>query len=465
VAIRIFQHYWQLPLALLAIAEAILFFFAPYLAVMLNTGAGWQELGGLGGPVLPKAVLFAGAMFVAMTAMGLYNARQRSRLAGLLTRVAASVGAGATFSAIVFYFFPSIVLYRGQLVLTAALAFGAAVIVRIAFDRLLDENLFKRRVLVYGAGRRAGSIARLRRRSDRRGFIIVGYVAAEGDDSSALGSDDKLLAGDLLQLCRKHQVDEIVVAMDDRRRRFPMDELLECRLEGLEIVELVSFLERETGKVRLDVLNPSWMIFSEGFRQGRIHSTLERAFDVVASVTLLLLALPFMLLTALAIKLEDGPRAAIFYRQVRVGQYGRPFKLLKFRSMREDAERDGAQWAQKNDSRVTRVGSFIRLTRIDELPQILNVLRGEMSFVGPRPERPEFVDQLNERIPYYRERHSIKPGITGWAQLCYPYGSSEQDATEKLQYDLFYVKNHSLLFYLAILVQTVEVIVWGKGAR
>jgi sugar transferase (PEP-CTERM system associated) len=466
VAIRIFQHYWQLPLALLAAAEVILFFLSPYAAVMLNTGAGWRDIGGLDGPVLPKAVLFASAMFISMTAMGLYNARQRSRLAGLLTRVAASVGAGATFSAIVFYFFPSIVLYRGQLVITAALAFGAAMIVRVAFDRLLDENIFKRRVLVYGSGRRAGSIARLRRRSDRRGFIVVGYVAAEGEESSAVPSEEKMGGGDLLGVCRKHQVDEIVVAMDDRRRLFPMDELLECRLEGLEIVELISFLERETGKVRLDVLNPSWMIFSEGFRQGRIHSTLERAFDVFASLGMLLLALPVMFFAALAIKLEDGPRAAIFYRQVRVGQYGRPFKLLKFRSMRADAEGDGrAQWAQKNDSRVTRVGSFMRVTRIDELPQILNVLRGEMSFVGPRPERPEFVEQLNESIPYYRERHSIKPGITGWAQLCYPYGSSEQDATEKLQYDLFYVKNHSLLFYLAILVQTVEVIVWGKGAR
>src|SRR4029453_9296802 len=300
--------------------------------------------------------------------------------------------------------------------------------------------------------RRPLSIARRRLRSDRRGFIVVGYVAAEGDDTSVLGSDDKLSGGDLLQLCRRYQVDEIVVAMDDRRRRFPMDELLECRLEGLAMVELVSFLDHEPGKVRRDVLNRIWMIFSEGFRQGRVHSTLERGFDIVASVALLLLALPFMLLTALAIKLEDGPRAAIFYRQVRVGQYGRPFKLLKFRSMREDAARDAAQWAQKKHSRVTRGGSFIRLTRIDELPQILNVLRGEMSFVGPRPERPEFVAELNERIPYYRERHSIKPGITGWAQLCYPYGSSEQDATEKLQYDLFYVKNHSLLFYLAILV-------------
>jgi exopolysaccharide biosynthesis polyprenyl glycosylphosphotransferase len=214
------------------------------------------------------------------------------------------------------------------------------------------------------------------------------------------------------------------------------------------------------------VLNPSWMIFSEGFRQGRVNSLLERAFDIVASVVLLVIAAPVMVLTAIAIKIEDGLRASVLYRQTRVGQYGRPFRLMKFRSMREDAERDGKpQWAQKNDSRVTRVGSFIRLTRIDELPQILCVLRGDMSFVGPRPERPEFVAQLNERIPYYRERHSIKPGITGWAQLCYPYGSSEQDAAEKLQYDLFYVKNHSPLFYLAILIQTVEVIVWGKGAR
>jgi sugar transferase (PEP-CTERM system associated) len=298
--------------------------------------------------------------------------------------------------------------------------------------------------------------------------VIIGYIRGEGDEIDVSGdASQKLVSPDQLsEFCVEHAIDEIVVAMDDRRRSFPMVQLLECRLDGVDVTDLVSFLERETGKVRLDVLNPSWMIFSEGFRQGRVHGSLERAFDVVASVILLTVALPVMLLTALAIKVTEGPRATIFYRQVRVGQYGRPFRLLKFRSMREDAERDGKpQWAQKNDSRVTRIGSFLRMTRIDELPQILNVLRGEMSFVGPRPERPEFVAQLNERIPYYRERHSIKPGITGWAQLCYPYGSSEQDATEKLQYDLFYVKNHSLLFYLAILVQTVEVIVWGKGAR
>jgi sugar transferase (PEP-CTERM system associated) len=465
VAIRIFQHYWHLHLAVLAVVEGVIFFFAPYAAAYLRFNS--QPLAEeLLGPMLPRGVVFAGVLFISMAAMGLYNSRQRSRLAGLIARVAASVIGGAMFITILFYVFPDLHIGRGALAISLMIAFGGSVVARIVFDTLVDEDLFKRRVLVYGSGRRGASIARLRRRSDRRGFVVVGYVPAEGDEDSEVPENEKLpTTVDLLTLCEKHRIDEIVVAMDDRRRRFPMDQLLECRLEGVDILELVTFLERETGKVRLDLLNPSWMIFSEGFGRGRIHDTLERAFDILASFALLLVAAPIMVLTALAIKIMEGPKASIFYRQVRVGQYGRPFRLLKFRSMREDAEKDGAQWAVKNDSRVTPIGAFTRLTRIDELPQILNVLRGEMSFVGPRPERPEFVGQLEERIPYYRERHTIKPGITGWAQLCYPYGSSEQDAIEKLQYDLFYVKNHSLLFYLAILVQTVEVIVWRKGAR
>lgn len=465
MAIRIFQHYWQLPLAMLALVEAIVFFFAPTAAAWLARYAG-VDVGSSPAP-WARGVIFASIMFVGMAATGLYSSRLRSRLPGIMARVAASAFGTAMVIAILAYLLPALDIGRGELLLICTLAFASSFVVRTFFDRFVDEDVFKRRVLVYGGGRRAGSIARLRRRSDRRGFIIVGYVVADGDEFDEM-SKSQHLDGErsLLELCSYYEVDEIVVAMDDRRRQFPMEQLLECRLEGVEIVDLVTFLERETGKVRLDVLNPSWMIFSEGFRQGRIHGTLERAFDIAASLVLLTLALPLMLSTIVAIKLTEGMRASIFYRQVRVGQYGRPFKLLKFRSMREDAERDGKpQWAKKNDSRVTRIGAFIRLTRIDELPQILNVLRGEMSFVGPRPERPEFVNELNERIPYYRERHSIKPGITGWAQLCYPYGSSEQDATEKLQYDLFYVKNHSLLFYIAILVQTVEVIVWRKGAR
>jgi sugar transferase (PEP-CTERM system associated) len=467
VAIRIFQHYWQLQLVILALVEGMVFFLAPYAAAWPLFASHSPQVKGLVGFMLPRALLFAGVLFTSMAAMGLYHSRQRSRLTGMLARVAAGVLGGCLFVAIVYYMLPALDVGPDALLLTALLAFAGALVVRTVFDRVVDEDVFKRRVLVYGAGRQADSIARLRRRADRRGFTIVGYIPADGDQPAAVPSAQKItVSGDLLELCVREAVDEIVVAMDDRRRRFPMDQLLECRLEGVEIVDLLTFLERETGKLHLDILNPSWMIFADGFRQGRIHGTLERAFDVGASLLLLAIAAPVMLLTAIAIKITEGLRASIFYRQVRVGVYGRPFKLLKFRSMREDAEADGqAQWAQKNDSRITRIGAFIRMTRIDELPQILNVLRGEMSFVGPRPERPEFVDQLNEQIPYYRERHSIKPGITGWAQLCYPYGSSEQDAAEKLQYDLFYVKNHTLLFYLAILVQTVEVIVWRKGAR
>jgi sugar transferase (PEP-CTERM system associated) len=242
--------------------------------------------------------------------------------------------------------------------------------------------------------------------------------------------------------------------------------LLECRLAGVEVTDLVSFLERETGKVRLDVLNPSWMIFAKGFSRHPWRQVTSRTFDIIAAALLLIVTSPVIVLTAAAILVEDGPRAPIFYRQRRVGKDGRQFNLLKFRSMRPDAESDGkARWAVSGDSRVTRVGALIRKIRIDELPQLLIVLGGAMSFVGPRPERPEFVAELSETIPYYRERHCVKPGITGWAQLCYPYGSSERDAREKLQYDLYYVKNHSLVFDLMILLQTVEVVLLGKGGR
>jgi len=218
--------------------------------------------------------------------------------------------------------------------------------------------------------------------------------------------------------------------------------------------------------VRIDVLNPSWMIFGEGFRRDPLRLFSARLLDLIVSLLMVAVSMPVMMLTALAIKLEDGWRAPVFYRQARVGLGGRSFDVLKFRSMCPDAERDGqAQWAQKSDPRITRVGAVIRTLRIDELPQILNVLRGHMSFVGPRPERPQFVTELAEKIPYYVLRHCVKPGITGWAQLCYPYGSSQEDAFEKLQYDLYYIKNNSLLFDLAILVQTAEVVFMGKGAR
>jgi sugar transferase (PEP-CTERM system associated) len=467
VTLRILKHYWQLPLALLAVIEIALFLLAPYLAVWLRFDGDISGAESTIGPIWPRALFFAALTFMAMVAMGLHNSRQRSRLLGMVTRLGAGILGGALATTVAFYIFPPLHMGRGTLALTILIAFLSSAIIRLFFHKVMDEDMFKRRVLVYGAGRMAGSIARLRRRSDRRGFMVIAYVPTHADDSSDVAEEKKMRPeASLLALCRDQRIDEIVVAMDDRRLRLPMNELLECRLEGIEIVDLVSFLERETGKVRLDLLNPSWMIFSDGFRQGPAKAALERSFDLAASLTLMIPIVPVILLIAIAVKLEEGFKARIFYRQVRVGHFGRPFNLLKFRSMREDAEIDGkARWAEKNDTRITGVGAFIRKTRIDELPQIINVVRGEMSFVGPRPERPEFVSHLNDRIPYYRERHSVKPGITGWAQLCYPYGASEQDAAEKLQYDLYYVKNHSMLFYLTILLQTIEVIVWGKGAR
>jgi sugar transferase (PEP-CTERM system associated) len=274
----------------------------------------------------------------------------------------------------------------------------------------------------------------------------------------------------LLEFCREHHVAEIVVAVDERRRGeggsvgLPMNELIECRLSGINVCDVQQFVEREACKVDVDLLRPGWLAFADGFVMRTRHRLLKRAFDLAASTVILLLAWPIMLLVALAIRVES--RGPVIYRQQRVGMNGEPFKLMKFRSMYDAEESDEpASWTLQNDPRVTRVGTFIRKTRLDELPQLFNVLRGDMSFVGPRPERPVFVGELTERIPYYDQRHRVKPGITGWAQLCYPYGASVQDAKEKLQYDLYYLKNHSLLLDLIILLQTVEVVLVGDGAR
>jgi len=458
--------YLKVPVVLLALIEAALFFFAPYQASALRFGTAVADNVTLTGRLWPTATLFAAVTVLSLFAMGLYTTRQRSTRTGMVLRVFAGVLNAAALSALIYYLVPNLEIGRGMLALTASVAILGSIIARMLFEHIVDQDLFKRRVLVYGAGRRAASLLELRRRADQRGFRIIGFIPTDGDEPGAPSERIISRPSDLYTWVVHNPIDEIVVAMDDRRRGFPMHEFLECRLAGIDIIELPSFLERETGKVRLDVLNPSWIIFGEGFRASQLERWLERGFDVFASLALMVFVLPLMGATALAIRIEEGWDAPVLYRQRRVGQHGRGFDVLKFRSMFVDAEESGRPvWATKDDPRVTRVGAVIRKARLDELPQLFNVLRGEMSFVGPRPERPEFVEQLEERIPYYRERHTVKPGITGWAQLCYPYGSSERDALEKLQYDLYYVKNRSLLFDLAILVQTVEVVLWGKGAR
>lgn len=466
MSIRFFQLFLKVPVVLLAAIEGALFFFAPYLASAILVGP--QDVAGATptGNLVPTALLFSTFCVASHFAFGLYTTRQRAGTVGLMIRVAAGALNGAALSALVFYAVPAIAISREVLAVTAVAAALFSAAARALFDRIVDQDTFKSRVLVYGAGQRAASLLQLRRRTDQRGFKLVGFMATEGDKMSV--PEGKLVPrpDDLLHWAREHAVDEIVVSMDDRRRGFPVLELLDCRMAGIDILELPTFLERETGKVRLDVLNPSWIIFGEGFRNSMVQRGLERGLDVAASALLLILSAPLMLLAIIAIKIEDGWKAPVLYRQARVGRYNENFDIVKFRSMRQDAEKPGqAIWATPDDPRVTRVGAIMRKTRIDELPQLFAVLRGDMSFVGPRPERPEFVARLEQQIPYYRERHTVKPGITGWAQLCYPYGASDKDALEKLQYDLYYVKNRSLLFDLAILLQTVEVVLWGKGAR
>jgi sugar transferase (PEP-CTERM system associated) len=466
--VRILGQYVPASLAVLALIEAVLCFLALYVAVCIRFQVGVSSLHNVVkefGPLWPRGVAFSAIVVICLLAFGMYNSRQRRQLSAMLARLLLALLVSSCGIAVLFYVFPSRHLFRGVEALTVILAVCGVLTSRLIFARVADEDIFKRRVLVYGAGYAAAAITRLRRSADRHAFALVGFVQPPGEERAV--PPERVLEGesDLCALCERLGVTEVVVAMDDRRRGFPIPELLECRLAGVDVTELLTFLERETGRVHLDVLNPSWMIFGPGFRRDPLRLFSSRALDVFASLAVLVVALPAMALTFLAIKIEDGRHAPALYRQERVGLGGKLFKLVKFRSMRQDAELNGAQWAQHADPRVTRVGGIIRKLRIDELPQVFNVLRGHMSFVGPRPERPEFVAQLAEKIPYYVQRHCVKPGITGWAQLCYPYGSSENDALEKLQYDLYYIKNNSLLFDVAILIQTAEVVLFGKGAR
>lgn len=419
------------------------------------------------GMLWPKALAFTSVMMLGMFAMGLHSDYPGNRICPTLLRIAVGYALGGIALTLLFYLVPAVFIGRGVFVLSALISFVGISTLRFFFIKVVDKDLFLRRVLVYGSGSKAAYVKHYAESNDHQvRFKTVGYVRTT-DDRSLIGTEELVQPNaPLSQFARDRGADEIVIAVDDRRNALPVEELLECRMSGIQVTDLPTFFEREARKIRLDLLSPSWIIFSEGFnRGGGARSQMERIFDIVSSSLLLLISWPFMLITALAIKIEDGWHSQVLYRQVRVGQAAEPFEILKFRSMREDAEKDGAQWAREGDDRVTLVGAIIRQLRIDELPQIFNVLRGDMSFVGPRPERPEFVEDFIMKLPYYSERHRVKPGVTGWAQLRYPYGASDKDALEKLQYDLYYAKNHSLLFDLLILLNTAEVVVFGKGAR
>lgn len=461
---RIFRHYIPSSLIALLVIELVLLWLSIYLGVELRFigGETTSELG----EIWPKALLFTSVMFISLTSMGLYKNLYCEGINGVVLRLALSIVLALAGMSIIFYLFPYLSLGRGVFAWTFVIAITAIIITRAVFFRVVGHENLKRRILILGAGARAEQFNQLRLNVDHVGYSIIGFIHVSGEHDMVPEPSVVRLDIPLLEYAQTHRIDEVVVAIEDRRKSFPVEDLLDCKMSGVDVVDTQTFFERETGKVRLETLHPSWLIFSDGFRQAGMQLVIKRSFDVVISLLILLLSLPAILLATIAIWLESGCRGPILYRQVRVGQNWRLFQVLKFRSMVVDAEKGGApQWAKKNDARVTRVGRFIRRTRIDELPQIFNVLKGDMSFIGPRPERPEFVEQLAEKIPYYAERHRVKPGITGWAQIRYPYGASEQDSLEKLQYDLYYVKNYSLFLDCLILFQTAEVVLWSKGAR
>lgn len=409
-----------------------------------------------------QCLFFVVAIMVSLLMMGLYQRQFISDLKIALLRLIASFATAVLAMSIVFYVFPDIRIWMSALLPALALGLAGVFLARVFFVRVADINAFKRRVLVFGAGNQAQEIEALEKRG---GFLCVGFMAI-GDDEPAIDETRILRGGSqLLELTDEYDVDEVVVAIQERRGAMPSNDLLACRMQGIQISDFWTFMERQKGQVELDALRPSWMIFSEGFSsRSRLQRVVKRVFDVIVSLLMLLFSLPVTTLAAAVVYLQD--RGPIFYRQERVGLYGKTFYLLKFRSMRVDAEKDGvARWAASNDSRVTPIGAFIRLTRIDEIPQIYNVLRGEMSFIGPRPERPTIVEDLTRDIPYYHYRDAVKPGITGWAQINYPYGASVEDSKQKLKFDLFYIKNYSLMLDFLILLQTVRVVLWPQGVR
>ncbi|MBY0238451.1 MAG: TIGR03013 family PEP-CTERM/XrtA system glycosyltransferase [Burkholderiaceae bacterium] len=424
--------------------------------------------------VLPKlehfllsACLFAGAIVFSMSALGMYQLNFADGLRNpFFLRLMPSFAMAFGILTLVFYVAPDLYFGRGILLLVFGIAAIGILAARAVFFTTSEFRFLESRIMFLGVGplaKECGDLALTA--SSYHKYDVAGYVAMPGEEcrvssSSVLQMEPGM---SLVALARQHNASEIVVAVQNRRGgAFPIRELLECKLYGILVTDAATFFERETYQIRVESLQPSWLVFGGGFDQSFVRVFMKRTFDILVSLIILALTMPIMLLTALLIRLEDG--GPVFYSQERTGRGNRPFKVHKFRSMGTNAEKAGKPiWAQQNDPRVTRVGDFIRKVRIDELPQLWNVFKGEMSFVGPRPERPFFVDQLNNDIPYYNVRHSIKPGITGWAQVRYGYGASVEDAVQKLQYDLYYVKNNSLFLDILVLIDTMKVVLFGSG--
>ena len=461
--IRIFRHYISTAYLGLMVMEWLVFYLAMHVGATVRFlyTASWYS----NEEMILASLVFSAAFTLCCSALGLYRKTLDREEYNLLERINFSFAVAIFLLVFVYYIIPELMLARSVLISAILFSFFGILLTRYFFYRFINLDNLKRKVLVIGCGKQAGELGVVNSSFVYRGFEIVGHISLEDDSITVPNPIILNQSLTLVDVVKNYSVDEVVIAMDDRRKKLPVDDLLDVKMSGVIVMDLQTFYEREQRLVFLDALSPSWLVFSDGFVNDGMRPVIKRSFDVIASLLLFSVSWWLMLLTAIAIYIESGFGAPVLYKQTRVGYRDKPFKVMKFRSMRVDAEKNGAQFASQTDNRVTRVGKVIRKFRIDELPQIFNVFNGDMSFVGPRPERPEFVTGFEESISYYKERHRVKPGITGWAQLCYPYGASEHDTRQKLQYDLYYVKNYSLFLDLTIMLSTVEVVLWGKGAR
>ncbi|MEQ1547561.1 MAG: TIGR03013 family XrtA/PEP-CTERM system glycosyltransferase [Chakrabartia sp.] len=460
---RVFKHYIPYAVLFLGLIDFVMLISAAEIGWVLRAHQINMQVNSVTNRI-PQLLTFAFALQTAMIAVGAYGAEALASLRFAVARLLVAISLGVIFISILFFTLPGMTLWRSNSLYAMALAFLFLMTVRVLLGRLLGGEAFKRRLLILGAGQRALRITKL---ADEQGagFIVVGHVDMNDIASVIPSAINRTHIPNLSDHVTRLNASEVVVAIEERRNALPLADLIRLRTTGVHVNEVSTFLERETGRIDLRSVNPSWLIYSDGFSSGRrLSSIAKRIFDIAASLLLLTLTFPFIVIGAVAVKLDSkGPA---FFKQRRVGLYGSDFELIKLRSMRTDAEPEGkAVWAQENDPRITRIGQWIRKLRIDELPQIWSVLKGDMSFVGPRPERPEFVADLEKKLVYYAERHMVKPGITGWAQVNYPYGASLQDARAKLEYDLYYAKNYTPFLDILILLQTIRVVLWPDGAR
>jgi sugar transferase (PEP-CTERM system associated) len=460
--IRLFKHYIPHAVLLLGLIDIGLLLVASDFSWRLRAAQLSIDPGTLADRFWQLAG-FAAIILTAMISVGVYGADALRSMRYASARLLVAISLGIIGLAFVDFILGGGNFWRSILAYAMLSSITLLVLNRLVVGGILGAAAFRRRVLVMGAGHRAERLRQLSEKPES-GFAIVGYLAMTESKPVVEEAISRSAIHNLTRFVENLGASEVVLALEERRNALPLADLLRIKTTGVHVNDFSSFIERETGRVDLDTVNPSWLIFSDGFSSGRaISSVAKRLFDIFASMLLLLSTAPLIVLFALLVKLDSkGPA---FFRQHRVGLYGQGFDVIKLRSMRTDAEVEGAQFAQKDDPRITRLGRFIRMVRIDELPQTWSVLKGEMSFVGPRPERPEFVSELEQQLPYYAERHMVKPGITGWAQINYPYGANLEDSRHKLEYDLYYAKNYTPFLDLLILLQTLRVVLWPEGAR